>query len=106
MTEAYDTRELIAALEHRDDDAKSTINDLSNDVLVSIFTAVGNLGWVRRTVPCVCEAWNELYCSEDGVFARSVSRENAGREGSAFRCAFGVEGNEKVRRKREERFFF
>ena len=104
MTEAYDTRELIAALECRDDDDKLTINDLSNDVLVSIFTALGNLGWVRRTVPCVCKAWNELYCSEDASplhetlevdFVEAVGSA-AAREGALSRPVGGLSATTRI----------
>ena len=49
MTEAFDTRELAAALD--DDDAKLTINDLPKELLVSIFIAVENQTWARHTVP-------------------------------------------------------
>ena len=45
--------------------AKLTINDLPNDVLVSIWIALEDLLWVRHNVPFVCKAWNELYCSRN-----------------------------------------
>ena len=41
------------------------LNDLPNDVLVSVFAAARAPTWVRRTFPCVCKAWNELYRSKD-----------------------------------------
>jgi hypothetical protein len=64
MDEAFDTRELAAAL---DDDAGAelTITDLPNDVLVSIFIAAGDSRWVRHTIPCVCKERAELYRSQD-----------------------------------------
>ena len=65
MAEPFETRELVAAL---DDDGQGTmfsINDLPNDVLVSIFVAVEDPCWVRHTVPCVCKTWAELYRSQD-----------------------------------------
>ena len=45
------------------------LNELPEEVLVSVFDAVGDLDWVRRTVPFVCKAWDELYRSRD---ARSL----------------------------------
>ncbi len=42
------------------------LNELPEEVLVSVFDAVGDLDWVRRTV---CKAWDELYRSRD---ARSL----------------------------------
>ena len=42
------------------DDRPKTINDLPNDVLVSVFEAVRDLRWVRYVLPSVCKAWNEL----------------------------------------------
>ena len=42
-----------------------TINDLPKEMLVSIFMAVGNQNEVRDTIPRVCKAWNDLYCSKD-----------------------------------------
>ena len=44
---------------------KKTIGDLPHAVLVSIFAAVGNQNWVRRTFPLVCKEWAELYRSKD-----------------------------------------
>ena len=87
MDEAFDTRELAAAL---DDDAGAelTITDLPNDVLVSIFIAAGDSRWVRHTIPCVCKERAELYRSQDAspctrssrlTFERS-SRERCGRD--------------------------
>ena len=52
MAEAFDTRELAAALDG-DAGAELTITDLPNDVLVSIFEAVGDLRYVSHTAPCV-----------------------------------------------------
>ena len=67
--EAFDARGLVAALNAAADDDGSakplTINDVPNDVLVSIFMAVGDLRWVRHTIPLVCKAWNELFLSKD-----------------------------------------
>ena len=64
MDEAFDTRELAAAL---DDDAGAelTITDLPNDVLVSIFIAAWDSRWARHTIPCVCTERAELYRSQD-----------------------------------------
>jgi len=75
MAEPYDTRGarrrgLVASL---DDDVPKfpvdnrpkTINDLPKELLVSIFESVDDLYWVRRTVPLVCKAWDELYRSQD-----------------------------------------
>ena len=64
MAEAFDTRELAAALDG-DAGAELTITDLPNDVLVSIFEAVGDLRYVSHTAPCVCKEWAELYRSQD-----------------------------------------
>ena len=64
MAEAFDTRELAAALDG-DAGAELTITDLPNDVLVSIFEAVGDLRYVRHTAPCLCKEWAELYRSQD-----------------------------------------
>ena len=50
MAEAFDTRELTAALDG-DAGAELTITDLPNDVLVSIFEAVGDLRYVKSTPP-------------------------------------------------------
>ena len=61
MAEAFDTLELVAAL---DDDAPF-INDLPKELLVSIFIAVRGRVWVRHTIPCVCKAWAELCRSQD-----------------------------------------
>ena len=41
------------------------MNDLPNDVLVSVFVAVGDQRLVRHTFPLVCRAWPELYRSKD-----------------------------------------
>jgi len=66
MAEARNTRELVEALSDSDDDEEFfPLNDLPNDVLVSVFAAVKNQTWVRHTFPRVCKAWNELYCSEN-----------------------------------------
>jgi len=75
MAEPYDTRGarrrgLVASL---DDDVPKfpvdnrpkTINDLPKELLVSVFESVDDLYWVRRTVPLVCKAWDELYRSQD-----------------------------------------
>ena len=64
MAEPYDTRELAAALDG-DAGVELTITDLPNDVLVSIFEAVGDLRYVSHTAPCVCKEWAELYRSQD-----------------------------------------
>ena len=58
MADAFDTPELVAALGAVV--AELTINDLPKELLVSIFIAVGDLRWVRHTVPCVCKYWAEL----------------------------------------------
>lgn len=68
MAEASDNRgaqrlALVASLD--DDGAKFSLNDLPNDLLVSIFEAVGDPISVRHTVPLVCKAWDEVYCSQD-----------------------------------------
>ena len=46
---------------------KKNINDLPNDVLVSIFEAVEDLTWVRHTVPLVCKAWACLLYTSDAA---------------------------------------
>ena len=61
MAEAEDTLEPVAAL---DDADKFPLNDLPNDLLVSVFEAIGDLRYVRHTFSLVCKAWNELYCSQ------------------------------------------
>ena len=53
MAEALNTRELVATLAD-DDSAPLTINDLPKELLVSVFIAVEDPFWVRRSVPCVC----------------------------------------------------
>ena len=70
---AFDTRALGEAL----DDSVATpststsqqrpppIDVLSNDVLVSIFAAIDDPNFVRRTIPLVCKDWAELYRSKD-----------------------------------------
>ena len=63
LAKAFDTRELAAALDD-DDGAELPLNDLSNELLVEGFEAVGDLRSVRHTVPCVCKAWDELYLTE------------------------------------------
>ena len=74
MAEPYDTRgsrrralAAFAALSSASTPPSRplTIADLPHDQLVSIFMAIGDLRWVRHTVPCVCKEWNELYLSED-----------------------------------------
>ena len=70
MAEAYNTRgaqrRALAALSSTSTPSKPlTLNDVPNDVLVSIFVATNDPNWVRHTVPCVCKAWNELFCSKD-----------------------------------------
>ena len=47
------------------DGAKLSVNDLPKELLVSIFIAVEDDLWVRRTVPLVCKEWNEIYRSQD-----------------------------------------
>ena len=37
----------------------------TKELLVSVFIAVEDQGWVRRTVPLVCKYWHELYRSQD-----------------------------------------
>ena len=51
----------------KDDDGspKFPLNDLPNDVLVSVFAALNDPTWVRHNIPCVCKAWNELFHSQD-----------------------------------------
>ena len=68
--EAFDTRELGEALNADDGGGDgttklTTIKDLPKEILVSIFMAADDLFWVRHTFPCVCKAWNEIFCSED-----------------------------------------
>ena len=70
MAEAFNTRELTASLgddvpKFPIDDRPKAINDLPNDVLVSVFIAVEDDDWVRDTVPLVCKEWAELYRSKD-----------------------------------------
>ena len=70
MAEAFNTRELTASLgedvpKFPIDDRPKAINDLPNDVLVSVFIAVADQRWVRHTVPLVCKEWAELYRSQD-----------------------------------------
>ena len=55
MAEALDPRELDAALgddvpKFPIDDRPRTINDLPKELLVSVFEAVEDQNWVRRTV--------------------------------------------------------
>jgi hypothetical protein len=62
MAKAFDTRELVAAPAAAKDGAnfpvtdpewlnkKKTINDLPKELLVSVFEAVEDQNWVRRTV--------------------------------------------------------
>ena len=47
------------------DDRPKTIDDLPQELLVSVFEAVGDPIWVRHPVPLVCKAWAELYRSRD-----------------------------------------
>ena len=70
MAEALDPRELDAALgddvpKFPIDDRPRTINDLPKELLVSVFEAVEDQTWVRRTVPLVCKEWAELYRTRD-----------------------------------------
>ena len=60
MTEPYNTRGTL----RRALAVKFPLNDLPNDLLVSVFEAVGDLRWARRTVPLVCKAWAELERSQ------------------------------------------
>jgi hypothetical protein len=64
LADAFDTLKLSAALDG-DNGAELTITDLPNDGLMSVFEAVGDLRWVRHTIPCVCKEWDELYRSQD-----------------------------------------
>ena len=78
-----------------------TINDLPKEMLVSIFMALKDLRWVRHTIPLVCKAWNELYCSKDASplhaelevdFYEEIERTKAAareREGEKKEWAFG-----------------
>ena len=67
--EALDARGLVEALnddEGGDGSAKPlTINDLPKEIIVSVLVAANDLNWVRRTIPCVCKAWNELFLTKD-----------------------------------------
>jgi len=70
MAEALDPRELDAALgddvpKFPIDDRPRTIDDLPKELLVSVFEAVEDQTWVRRTVPLVCKEWAELYRTRD-----------------------------------------
>ena len=70
MAEALDPHELDAALDDDVpkfpiDDRPKTIDDLPQELLVSVFEAVGDPIWVRHPVPLVCKAWAELYRSRD-----------------------------------------
>ena len=89
MADANDTLELNAALDI-DDGATFPLNDLPNDLLVSVFVTVRDLHWVRHTIPLVCKAWNELYRSQDASplhetlevdFGKEAVRTLAAREG-------------------------
>ena len=69
---AFDTTVLCEALDAAAPPSTSTpqeppppINVLSYDVLVSIFLALEDPDWVRRTIPLVCKDWAELYRSKD-----------------------------------------
>jgi hypothetical protein len=85
MPETNDSREeppVAAALDGDDDDdaalakspvvvnlvwlkKKKNIRDLPKELLVSVFAAVGDHNWVRRTFPLVRKEWAELYRTRD-----------------------------------------
>ena len=67
MAEANDALDLPAALNAAagGGNARLTIKDLPKDVLVTVLVALKDQTWVRHNIPCVCKAWNEMYCSRD-----------------------------------------
>ena len=90
MAEAFNTRELTASLgedvpKFPIDDRPKAINDLPNDVLVSVFIAVADQRWVRHTVPLVCKEWAELYRSQDASPLHETLEVDFWKEGAAAR---------------------
>ena len=103
MAEAFDTRELAATLDDVefpvDDDRPKTMNDLPNDVLVSVFVAVGDQRLVRHTFPLVCRAWPELYRSKDASPLHETLEVNFRKEAEG---AAAREGEEEEEEEEEE----
>ena len=88
MAEAFNTRELTASLgedvpKFPIDDRPKAINDLPNDVLVSVFIAVADQRWVRHTVPLVCKEWAEIYRSQDASPLHETLEVDFWKEGAA-----------------------
>ena len=91
--EAFNTGELAAALDDLDlpnlpvdDDRPKSLNDLPNDVLVSIFEAIGDLRWVRNTIPLVCKAWPKAPSWGPGRSGRGPRRSTTSPAASSRRC--------------------
>ena len=72
--QALYTREPVTVLNDAgesslDDDDKFPLDELLNDLLVSVLEAAQEQceekKWARCTVPLVCKAWNELYRTKD-----------------------------------------
>jgi len=121
MAEAFDTRELAAALDG-DAGVELTITDLPNDVLVSIFEAVGDLRYVKNTPPpasarsglsSTARRTRDLCTRRSSspfpflclflFFARSALRE---RPQGVIECSFSLRiwrGEERERRRERER---
>ena len=106
MAEALETLELVAAL---DDDRELTINDLPNDVLVSIFAAVGDLQFVRHNIPSVRQGWAELYRTQDASplhetlevdFRKEAREQRRGRRGRSRRTRSTRRSRRRSRRRR------
>ena len=75
------------------------MNDLPNDVLVSVFVAVGDQRLVRQTFPLVCRAWPELYRSKDASPLHETLEVNFRKEAEG---AAAREGEEEEEEEEEE----
>ena len=79
--EAFDIRELVAALNNDTGDAKPlTINDLPKEILVSTCIASANPTWVKHTFPRVCKEWDEIYWSKDASPLHETLEIDCGKE--------------------------
>ena len=108
MAEAFNTRELTASLgddvpKFPIDDRLKAINDLPNDVLVSVFVAVGDQRLVRHTFPLVCRAWPELYRSKDASPLHETLEVNFRKEAEGAAARVGEEEEEEEEEERARR---
>ena len=79
------------------------LNDLPNDLLVSVFEAIGDLRYVRHTFPLVNKAWNELYCSQAASPLHETLELDFWKESAAARAVERQRDSELRALKRKER---